>query len=884
MNKQTKNAEKSEESSSDEDLTLMKSVNSNQQMIRRRSTLGLSQGKNLQGFVPRKDFSVGNSKVFDVMKHYLPNDETTLAKNIVNHLEYDLAVSRFKNDARSTYLASAFSVRDRLIEQWNDTQIEITQSNPKRVYYLSIEFLMGRSFQNALFNLNIEEPMRKALKSIGMDIEEIYEQENDPGLGNGGLGRLAACYLDSMATSDLPAWGYGLRYNYGIFKQSIINGFQYEIPDYWLGDRNPWEIERSDLVYNVSFGGYVRKEYQNGVETSIWVPNEVVKAKAYDNPIPGYITKNTINLRLWKSIPSEQFDFQKFNSGDYYGTVKATQEAELITSVLYPNDSTQNGKELRLKQEYFFVSATIQDILRRFSKKNTSLLDLPGKVAIQLNDTHPALGIVELFRILVDENSMEMTHAWNLIKKVFSYTNHTILPEALEKWSVDVIQKLLPRHLELIYKINFFFIESIKNTYSGDENKLRSLSLVEESFPKQIRMANLCILGSHAVNGVSRIHTEILKNQTFKDFYELDKNKFVNITNGVTIRRWIAEANSGLADLYAEYLGSSDFLINFELVKSLNSKVKDERFKKKWRVVKQEAKHQLAKWIKKHQHVVISESFLFDVLVKRIHEYKRQLMYCLFILHRYLIVKKASRIERQNFVNRAFIIGGKAAPGYFIAKKIIKFIHSISDLVNNDPEVSQHMKFVFISNYCVSLAEVIIPAADVSEQISLAGTEASGTSNMKFALNGGLIIGTMDGANIEIAEEVGEDNLFIFGTRFHDVEVEKDRMRNTEYETYFPDELKDVIREVRSGLIGNPDDFNDLLNSFTNKNDWYLIGADFKDYLRAQNLIDQTYKNQSLWVEKSILSAINSSKFSSDRSIAEYAEKIWNVEAKISED
>ena len=526
----------------------MRSETSSRKGIKKQSTFGFSDEQNIHKFLKRKDYSAGSSNMFDVMKHYLPNDETMLTKNIIQHLEYDLAQSRFQIDTRAIYLASAFAIRDRLIEQWNDTQLEITQSNPKRVYYLSIEYLMGRFFQNAIFNLNIEESMRNALRNVGMNIEEIYQQENDPGLGRGGIGRLAACYLDSMATSELPAWGYGLRYNYGIFKQSIINGFQYEIPDYWLGDRNPWEIERSDLVYYVSFGGHVRKEYSNGVEKSIWVPNEVVKAKAYDNPIPGYMTKNTINLRLWKSIPSEQFDFQKFNDGDYYGTVKATNEANLITSVLCPNECSKSGKELSFKQEYFFVSATIQDILRRFNKKNTSLLELQEKVAIQLNNTHPALGIVELFRILVDESNMEMTQAWNLIKKVFSYTNHTILPDAMKKWSVEVFQKVLPRHLELIYKINYFFMESIKNKYPNDDQKLINLSLVEESNPKQIKMTNLCIIGSHAVNGVSKIHTEILQTQTFKDFYELDKTKFLNITNGVTIRRWVAEANPGLAD------------------------------------------------------------------------------------------------------------------------------------------------------------------------------------------------------------------------------------------------------------------------------------------------------------------------------------------------
>lgn len=868
-----------DESSPDEDMTILSNIGGMKKApsMRRRSTLGMSDAKGLPIFLPRKDYSSGSNKLADVMKSYLLNDESTLTHSIVRHLEFDLARSRFNINTHSCYQAAAFSVRDRLIEMWNDSQIEITKSNPKRIYYLSIEYLMGRSFQNALINLEIEAPMKGALKNLGMNMEEVVEQENDAGLGNGGLGRLAACYLDSMATLNLPAWGYGLRYTFGIFKQSIVNGHQYEIPDYWLGDRNPWEIERSDLVYKVCFGGHVVKEYPGGVETSIWVPSEVVQAKAYDNPIPGFSTRNTINLRLWKSIPSEQFDFQKFNTGDYYGTVKTNQDAELITSVLYPNDSTPMGRELRLKQEYFFVCATIQDILRRFFKNNQNLLDLPGKVAIQLNDTHPALAIVELLRILVDEHKFEMMIAWHLITKVFSYTNHTVLPEALEKWNIEVFQKLLPRHLELIYTVNFFFMESIKNEFPGNQAKLSALSLIEESNPKKVRMANLCVLGSHKVNGVSAIHSEIIKNQTFRDFYDLDQKKFINVTNGVTVRRWIAEANPPLAELYNEALATNDYLVDFEIIKSLNQKATDANFAKKWKAVKQKAKARLSKFVKNNFKVDLPESFLFDVLVKRIHEYKRQLLFILFIMHRYLHLKKANKNERQDAVPRAFILAGKAAPGYYIAKKIIKLAYAVSDLVNGDAELNQYIRFVFLPNYSVSMAELIVPAADVTEQISLAGTEASGTSNMKFALNGGLIVGTMDGANIEIAQEVGEENLFIFGSRFEQVEPAKNRMRNSNYEEYFPAELQEVIHEIRSGLIGDPNEFHEVLNSFTNKNDWYLLGTDWTDYLRAQADVDKTWRNQREWLKKSILTAVNSSKFSSDRSVAEYAENIWGV-------
>lgn len=869
-----------DDSSPDEDMTLLSNMpgSRKQPAIRRRSTLGMSDSKGLPLFLPRKDYSSGTSKLADVMKCYMANDESTLTMSIVRHLEFDLARSRFNIDVKSLYEATAFAIRDRLIEMWNDSQIEITNKNPKRVYYLSIEYLMGRSLQNAVINLDIEEPIKAAVKSLGMTMEEVYEQEADAGLGNGGLGRLAACYLDSMATMNLPAWGYGLRYTFGIFKQSIVNGHQYEIPDYWLGGRNPWEIERSDLVYKVCFGGHVVKEFQGGVETSVWMPNEVVLAKAYDNPIPGFSTKNTVNLRLWASIPSVEFDFQKFNAGDYYGTVKSTQEALLITSVLYPNDSTPNGRELRLKQEYFFVCATIQDILRRFTKKNKSLVDLPSKVAIQLNDTHPALAIVELLRILVDEHKFELMVAWHLITKVFSYTNHTVLPEALEKWSIDVFQRLLPRHMELVYTINFFFMESIKNEFPGNFEKLSALSLIEESNPKRVRMANLCVLGSHKVNGVSAIHSEIIKQQTFKDFYDLDPKKFVNVTNGVTVRRWIADANPGLTELYADTLGTSDFLVDFEMVKGLNRRVKDEKFGKRWRAVKTKAKNRLAKYVKEHLKVELPTNFLFDVLVKRIHEYKRQLMFIMFILHRYLQAKKASKTERQSLVPRAFILAGKAAPGYYLAKKIIKLACSIADVINNDKDVSSLIRFVFLPNYSVSMAEIIVSGTDVTEQISLAGTEASGTSNMKFTLNGAIIVGTMDGANIEIAKEVGEEQLFIFGTRFEGVEAAKNRMRSTPYEEYFPAELQEAILEIRSGLLGNPAEFDEVLNSFTNRNDWYLLGADFADYLRAQEEVDACWRDQAAWTTRSITVAINSSKFSSDRSVMEYANEIWGVE------
>jgi starch phosphorylase len=849
-------------------------IKSSEVLVRGTSRGILNQQSFLRSTV-RKDFSEGNNKMYELMKNYLENDEATLMESIVTHLEFTLARTRFSIDKKSAYLSAAFAVRDRLIESWNDSQIVIRQVNPKRVYYLSIEYLMGRAFQNALISMGIEENMRKALKTVGLNIEEVLEQEHDPGLGNGGLGRLASCYLDSMATLNLPAWGYGLRYNFGIFKQSIVNGNQIEIPDYWLGDRNPWEIERSDLTYQVYFGGHVQKEHRDGREVSTWVHSDVVLAKAFDNPIPGFQTRNTINLRLWKSIPDKKFDFHKFNSGDYYGVIDSTQDAEMITSVLYPNDATQNGRELRLKQQYFFVSATVQDIIRRFIRDNKDLNLLPSKVAIQLNDTHPSLTIVELLRILVDLHDMEFKTAWDLVSRTFSYTNHTILPEALEKWSVDLLQKNLPRHLELIYLINHHFMQDIGQRFPGQHDKMSRLSLIEESVPKQVRMANLSIHGSHKVNGVSQLHTEILKNSTFNDFFELDNSKFVNVTNGVTPRRWIAEANKPLAELYFDTLGSNDFLINLEDVKTLKDKLSDSAFLANWKVVKNKAKAKLINWVRHHYHIKLSDNLLFDVMVKRIHEYKRQLMYCLHVLHRYIAIKKASKEEKQHFVPRAFIMGGKAAPGYFLAKKIIKLAYSVADLVNNDKETTPFLKFVYLPNYCVSMAELLVPAADVSEHISVAGTEASGTSNMKFALNGCLIIGTMDGANIEISRDIGEDNMFVFGKRLHEVASAKSAMRSTSFDDYFPLELKEVIREIQTGILGDPQNFKDLIDSFTHNNDNYLVGADFADYLRAQQRVDDLYRNQNEWTKKSILAAINSTHFTSDRSVSEYASNIW---------
>jgi len=817
-------------------------------------------------------------KLWALMSSYIPRDVQTIQTNLVNHLEYTLARTRFNFDKAACYKATALTVRDRLIESWNDTQQHLTALNPKRVYYLSLEFLMGRALKNALVNIDMENEYYRAIDELGFKLEEIYDEERDPGLGNGGLGRLAACFLDSLATLDYPAWGYGIRYNYGIFKQQIINGAQVEVPDYWLINGNPWEIERNDVTYPIRFYGSVRKEIEDGKEKHIWTEGEMVYAVAYDNPIPGFNTFNTINLRLWRSEPANQFDFASFNHGDYFKALESRQRAEYISSVLYPNDSTPGGKELRLKQQYFFVSASLQDILRRFKKMNKDWKELPEKIAVQLNDTHPALGILELLRILLDVEKLEMDFAWSLVYKVFAYTNHTVMQEALEKWSVELVGNLLPRHLELAYLINHFFLERISKKYVGDDRRLSSMSLVEEGTPKKIKMANLSIIGSHTVNGVAELHSELLKTTLFKDFYELFPKKFQNKTNGVTPRRWIACANPELAQLYTETLGTRDWLANLEFTKQLNGKEKDPEFRKAWYEIKQKNKKRLAKWVYKNTGVTINENSLFDVMVKRMHEYKRQLMNVLYVIHRYLQLKDASPLERSKAVPRTVMIGGKAAPAYYNAKLVIKLIGSVSAIINKDKDTKDLLKLVFLPNYSVSNAEIIIPASELSQHISTAGTEASGTSNMKFAMNGCLIIGTMDGANVEIAHEIGQENMFICGAKVEEVEKLREKMRNSDPLEYYGQDLKRVFDAVSDGMFGNRDELTQLIDTIRNRNDYYLVCHDFYSYVKAQEDVDKVYRDKDEWTKRSIIGAINSSKFSSDRTISEYAQDIWNIE------
>lgn len=819
----------------------------------------------------------GADKIWALMQTYQGTDLKSIQRSIVNHVEYTLAMTRFNFSDFGCYQAAAFSMRDRLLESWNDTNQYFTTHNVKRVYYLSLEFLLGRLMQNTLNNIDMESQYKDALMDIGYRLENLYELEVDPALGNGGLGRLAACFLDSMATLEIPAWGYGIRYDYGIFKQVIRDGYQCEIPDFWLSGGNPWEIERPEVSYPVRFYGYTEQYEDGGVTRAEWKGGETVMAMAYDTPIPGYNTFNCNNLRLWKSLPAKEFDFDSFNKGDYYKAVEAKQRAEYITSVLYPNDNTQSGKELRLKQQYFFCAATIRDIIRRFKKTNKDWKDFPNKAAIQLNDTHPAIAAIEFLRILIDEERLPWGEAWKIMHDAFSYTNHTVLPEALETWSVGLLGHLLPRHLELIYLINHLFMEEIAKKFPGDFEKMRDMSLIQEGDDKRVRMANLSILCSHRVNGVAELHTNLLKETIFKTFHEYFPKKIENKTNGVTPRRWIHCANPELSALITETLGENEWISDLDRVEPLENFAEDEEFVEKWRQIKRDNKERLAKHIKKQLNIDIPIDALYDVQIKRIHEYKRQLMNILYIVHRYLTLKDMTPEERKQVVPRVVIYGGKAAPGYHNAKAIIKLINSVAEVVNNDEDVADVLKVIFYPNYCVSGAEVIIPASELSQHISTAGMEASGTSNMKFVMNGCLIIGTMDGANVEISEEIGEENMFIFGARVHEVEDLR-RMLFTGEKKVVGKRLQRVFDSILSGAFGDVSIIYPTINALMEGKDYYLLTADFNSYVKAQNKVDETYRDQMLWNKMSIMGVAKSAKFSSDRTIQEYCESIWRAE------
>lgn len=801
-------------------------------------------------------------------------DAETVKWDFAETLKYTMGVDSYSATEHDRYMALAYAVRDRLINQWLQTQRTHHNKDVKRVYYLSLEFLMGRAMGNNVINSGIEGAVRKALDELGYDFEELREQEIDAGLGNGGLGRLAACFIDSMATLDLPAFGYGLRYDYGIFRQEIDNGYQVEHPDDWLRNGNPWEIERPDISVEVNFGGRVVATEDNGKINYRWIDTDSVVGVAYDQPIVGY-GGNTVNtLRLWGARANEEFSFYDFNAGDYAEAVADRVQAENLTRVLYPNDTLYLGKELRLKQQYFFVACSLADILRRFKKSGKKWTELPKMAAIQLNDTHPSVAVAELMRVLIDEEGLDWDNAWDITVNTMGYTNHTLMPEALEKWPVPMFEKLLPRHLQLIYEINHRFLSKVAVKFPGDTAKLRDMSIIEEGEPKMIRMAFLAIVGSHSTNGVAALHTELLKARLVPNFASMWPERFNNKTNGITQRRFLLKSNPPLAQLLTETVGEG-WITQLSELEQIRSKAKDATFQKKIAKVKLEAKKRLAEYVEKDYGYKLDTSHIFDIQIKRIHEYKRQLLNALHIIMLYNRIKRG---ETKDMAPRTFIFGGKAAPGYQMAKLIIKLINNISTVINNDPDVNTYLQVYFLGNYRVSLAERLIPAADVSEQISTAGTEASGTGNMKFMANGALTIGTLDGANIEIKEEAGDDNIFIFGMNAD--EVEALRPVYDPYQYYLEDtEIKEALDLLFSGYFnfGEPGIFEPIRQTLFERGDNYMHLADLRSYADAHDQVVKAYNNQKKWLELSINNIAGCGKFSSDRTISQYAEEIWNV-------
>jgi len=817
-----------------------------------------------------------NAKLKMLTNDLLGTDAESLQRSVAQHLECSLAKDTYSATRLDIYKSLVYTVRDRMVERWIATQQTYYDKDVKRVYYLSLEFLIGRTLGNSLISLDLLDQVNQACHELGYELEELREIEWDAGLGNGGLGRLAACFLDSMATLELPAYGYGIRYEYGIFSQKMNDGYQVEISDNWLRYENPWEIARPEYLYKVKFYGRVHQFTDaQGRLCHEWDDTRDVMAMAYDTPIPGYRNSTVNNLRLWAAKSTREFDLNYFNEGDYIKAVENKQRSEIISQVLYPNDNMFEGRELRLKQEYFFVSATLQDVVRRYKKTQRNFDKFTDKVTMQLNDTHPAIAIPELMRLLVDEEGLGWDESWEITVKTFGYTNHTILPEALEKWPVSLMEHVLPRHLQIIYEINRRFLDEVSRRYPNDTERLRLMSLIEEGIEKKVCMAHLAIVGSHSVNGVAALHTELLKSQVFKYFFEFYPERFTNKTNGITQRRWLQKCNPGLAQLITRHIGEG-WTRNLYELKKLIPFAEDNGFRDEWRRVKLANKMRLAKYIEGANGITVNVHSLFDCQVKRIHEYKRQL---LNILHVIALYNRIKSNPRQNRTPRTVILGGKAAPGYFIAKLVIKLISSVADVVNNDPVVSESLRVVFLANYRVSLAEKIIPAVDLSEQISTAGTEASGTGNMKFALNGALTIGTLDGANIEIRKEVGDDNIFIFGLTVE----EASQLRGSGYNPlsyyYRNPELKAVIDMIGNGYFSpqQPQLFMPLVDNLLHHGDQYLLLADFASYANCQERVSQAYCNQEAWVKKSIVNVANMGKFSSDRTIQEYAREIWGV-------
>ena len=801
---------------------------------------------------------------------------TVLKKAFFDNLYY--IQGRFPEvaTANDNYQALAYTVRDRLLHLWITTAKTYKDTRARTICYLSAEYLLGPHLGNNLMNLGITDNTRQAMQEIGLDLDELLEQEEEPGLGNGGLGRLAACYMDSMAALQIPAIGYGIRYEFGMFDQQIKDGWQLEITDKWLRKGNPWEIKRPEITFQIKLGGHTEHiTDDNGHYHVAWIPARQVKGVAHDTPVIGYRVNNANLLRLWSSEATQSFDIQAFNVGDYYRAVDEKVISENLTKVLYPNDESAGGRELRLEQQYFLASCSLQDMIRIFRQMDECLDRFDEKYVVQLNDTHPSIAIVELMRLLIDEHAMDWDTAWKVTHKSFAYTNHTLLPESLERWPVSLFEKILPRHLEIIYEINRRFLEEVSEQFPGDDGLVSRLSLIDEGGERYVRMSNLACVGSFAVNGVAALHTQLLKESVLQDFYRLMPDKFSNKTNGISPRRFLILNNAGLCSLVCDALGGDHWTRNLNELRRLEMFVDDAGFRERWRAVKQGNKQALARFIQRQNGAIVDPQTLFDVQVKRIHEYKRQHLNVLHIITLYNRLKQNPGLD---MVPRTFIFGGKAAPGYYMAKLIIKLINSVAEVINSDPDVRGRLMVVFVPDYNVKNSRLIYPAADLSEQLSLAGKEASGTGNMKFSMNGALTIGTLDGANIEIREEVGAENFFLFGLTAS--EVAHNKAMGYRPRTYYQgnDSLRAAIDLIASGHFsrGDRELFRPLVDSLLN-NDEYMLFADYQSYIDAQDDVENTWRDTEQWSLMSILNVARMGRFSSDRAVLEYCKEIWHI-------
>ena len=804
-------------------------------------------------------------------------DSSSIGADFRRYFSHTLGRDKNCKSIHYFYTALAYSQRDRLMERWKNTRYAYYESNCKRAYYLSLEFLMGRALGNAMLNLGIHDETTRAMYDQGIVLEEIAERESDAGLGNGGLGRLAACFLDSCATLQLPVMGYGIRYEYGMFRQDIENGYQIEEPDHWLRDGNPWELERPEFKLDVRYGGRTERYLSDTGELCVrWIDTRSVLATPFDVPVPGYRNGTVNTLRLWKAGATEEFDLGEFNAGSYTESVSEKNDAEHITMVLYPNDASENGKELRLRQQYFLASASLQDILRGWITHNgKDFNNFAAKNHFQLNDTHPTCVVPELMRLLMDEHHLSWNQAWSITSSTVAYTNHTLLPEALEKWPVRMFSSLLPRLLEIILEINSRYLTQISERWPGDTDRLRRMSIIEENGESQIRMAYLAIVASFSVNGVAALHSQLLEQTLFRDFYEFWPNKFNNKTNGVTQRRWLAWANPALGKLITENIGDG-WITNLDDLQQLAPYADNQAFGKLWRQTKKINKARLAELVLQDCGVTFNTDALFDVQVKRIHEYKRQLLNVLHVIHLYDRIKRG---DIANWTPRCVLIGGKAAPGYVMAKEIIKLISNVAKVINDDPDVGDLLKVAFYPNYRVTAMEIICPGTDLSEQISTAGKEASGTGNMKFMMNGAVTIGTLDGANIEIREEAGDENFFLFGLTTEQVEAMRPGYKPNEI-IKADEDLQRVMQLLHSGHFNKdePHIFDNIIHSLITHGDYWMTIADFRSFVDAQQRVAEAFMDQKKWTRMSIINTSASGKFSSDRTIKEYNADIWKLE------